>query len=63
MTLGQDDFWGEVLGRAAQRPGPVVDLLGKPKVGDFAIAELIEEQILGLEIAVQDREAVQILED
>ena len=63
MTLGQDDFWGEVLGCAAQCPGPVVDLLGEPKVGDFAIAVLVEEQILGLKIAVQDREAVQVIED
>ena len=43
--------------------GSAARLLGKAEVSDLAVAVLVEQQVLGLEIAIEDRTLVQVLED
>mmetsp|Transcript_20766 Transcript_20766/g.43839 ORF Transcript_20766/g.43839 Transcript_20766/m.43839 type:complete len:206 (+) Transcript_20766:989-1606(+) len=62
MPLGEDDLRRQVLGRAAQCPGAVLDALGEAKVGHFAVAVPVEQQVLRLQVAVKDRERVQMFE-
>lgn len=44
------------------RLSPVVNLLGKPEVAYFQMSLAVDEQILGLEIAVDDWPGVQVLD-
>lgn len=49
--LVQDDFGGQVVGRAAQRVCAAgADGLGKPKVGQLEVAPLVQQQVLGLRV-------------
>jgi hypothetical protein len=62
VALGRDDLGREVVGRAAQRPGDVRHLFREAKVGDLEVAVAVEQQVLGLEVAVDDVHAVQVVE-
>mmetsp|Transcript_39142 Transcript_39142/g.86039 ORF Transcript_39142/g.86039 Transcript_39142/m.86039 type:complete len:527 (+) Transcript_39142:133-1713(+) len=61
MALLEDDFGRQVLWRAAESPGAVLDQLGKAKVCQLQSAVLGEQQVLELEIPVDDAHAVQVL--
>mmetsp|Transcript_5636 Transcript_5636/g.19155 ORF Transcript_5636/g.19155 Transcript_5636/m.19155 type:complete len:272 (-) Transcript_5636:356-1171(-) len=62
VPLAQDDLRGEVLRGAAQRPCPVLHLLGKAKVSDLDVPLGVEEQVLRLEVPIDHRHGVQVLE-
>mmetsp|Transcript_114834 Transcript_114834/g.364971 ORF Transcript_114834/g.364971 Transcript_114834/m.364971 type:complete len:305 (-) Transcript_114834:1490-2404(-) len=57
-----DQLRGEVVGGAASRVGLPDDELGQAHVGQLDVALLREQQILGLEVAVDDAALVQVLE-
>lgn len=59
--LAQDDLWGKILRGATHRPGPLVNLLGKSKVGDLDMAGLADQEVFGLQIPVDDVLRVQVL--
>ena len=62
VALGLDDLGREVLGRAAERPRAVLDQLGEAEVDDLQVALAVEQQVLGLEVAVDDVAVVEVLE-
>jgi hypothetical protein len=62
VALALDDLRRSVLGRAAHGVSLVLHKLGKSKVGQLEVAARIEDEVLRLEIAVDDRLLVQILE-
>ena len=43
-----NDFGGQVVRRAAKRPGDVGDFLCEPEVCDFEMAVPVEQEVLGL---------------
>merc|ERR1719491_2758369 len=62
VAFALDDLGREVLGRAAEGPRPVLYLLGEAKIGDLEVAGEVEQQVLGLEIAVDNAVVVQRLQ-
>ena len=65
MPLRLNNLGREVLGRTAQRPRPILNLLRKAKVGHLDVARLVDEQVLGFEVPVDYARAavlVQVLE-
>ncbi|KAI3486482.1 hypothetical protein L1887_49883 [Cichorium endivia] len=62
VAAALDDLGRQILGRATQRPGAVFELLGKAKVGNLGVAVSVDEQILGLEIAIHHTVLVQVLD-
>ena len=52
----------EVVRRAAQRPRGALAMLREPEVSDFNVPVEVEEDVLGLEVAVDDVERVQVVE-
>ena len=46
-----DDFWGQILGSAADGGGDflIVEYFGKAEVGELDVARLIEYHVFGLE--------------
>ena len=60
VALVGDDLGREVLGRAAEGPRAVLDVLGEAKVHKFEVAVLIKEQVLRLEVAVGDLSRVEV---
>mmetsp|Transcript_38597 Transcript_38597/g.90238 ORF Transcript_38597/g.90238 Transcript_38597/m.90238 type:complete len:465 (-) Transcript_38597:1410-2804(-) len=63
VALVEDDLGGEVLRGAAQGPRAVGDDLGEAEIDHLEVALLVDEQVLGLEVAVDDFEAVHVRED
>jgi hypothetical protein len=57
-----DDFGGQVVGRAAERPCDVGHLFGETKVGNLEVTMAVEQQVLGLQVAVDDVVRVQVVE-
>jgi hypothetical protein len=54
-TRVADDLGRQVLGRAAKRVGlPILHLLGKAKVDQLEVALGVDEDVLGLQVAVGD---------
>jgi hypothetical protein len=62
VTLGANNLRREVIGRTTQSPSDVRDLLGKSKIGNLEMPMSVQEQVLGLEIAVDDVHAVEIVQ-
>jgi hypothetical protein len=54
VALALDDLGGEVLGRAAERPRAVLDTLSKAEVGDFDVADPVDQDVLRLQISVHN---------
>mmetsp|Transcript_114833 Transcript_114833/g.278751 ORF Transcript_114833/g.278751 Transcript_114833/m.278751 type:complete len:254 (+) Transcript_114833:448-1209(+) len=62
MALAEHQLGRQVLGCAAQRVGAVLDVLGETEVYNLDVACLVDEQVLGLEVAIQDLARVQVVE-
>mmetsp|Transcript_50509 Transcript_50509/g.100836 ORF Transcript_50509/g.100836 Transcript_50509/m.100836 type:complete len:257 (-) Transcript_50509:258-1028(-) len=62
VPLAANDLWRHVLWRAAERPRPVQHHLGEAEVCDLDVAVAVEEEVLGLEVAVGDHLPVQVLQ-
>lgn len=63
VSLGLDDLWSEVVGRAAEGPGHILgDMLGESKIGDLDVSHRVQQQVLGLEVAVDDCVRVQVFQ-
>mmetsp|Transcript_5504 Transcript_5504/g.14531 ORF Transcript_5504/g.14531 Transcript_5504/m.14531 type:complete len:369 (-) Transcript_5504:845-1951(-) len=60
MALVRDDLGCQILGRAAERPCAVLQDLREPEVDELEVAVFVEQQILGLEVAVDDLERVHV---
>jgi hypothetical protein len=63
MSLILQYFWGEVLGCAAEREGPILDGFSEAKISQFEVSISSDEYILGFEVAVDDVPGVEVLED
>mmetsp|Transcript_23897 Transcript_23897/g.44926 ORF Transcript_23897/g.44926 Transcript_23897/m.44926 type:complete len:298 (-) Transcript_23897:454-1347(-) len=65
VPFAVQNFGGKILGGAAQTLGPldgaVDSLLGEPKVRKLHVTNLVKEDILGLEIAIDDSVGVELL--
>jgi hypothetical protein len=62
VALGANNLRSEVIGRTAKSPGDVRNLLGKSKIGNLEMPMSVQEQVLGLEIAVDDVHAVEVVQ-
>ena len=62
MPLVEEDLGRQVLGCPAQRVRLERDALREAEVRDLDVALLVEQKILGLEIAVDDVQPVDVLE-
>lgn len=56
------DLWGEVVWGAAEGPDGGVAVLCEAKVCDLDVAVKVEEDVFWLEVAVNDVEAVEVVE-
>ena len=61
--LVQDNFWGHILRSATEGPRLTsrVNVLWESKVNHLDVALLVQKQILGLEISVDDASVVEVL--
>ena len=62
VALGGHDLGRQVVGGTAEGPCDVGHLLGEAKVGDLEVAVAVEQQVLGLQVAVDDVVRVQVVE-
>lgn len=62
VTFRLDNLRGEILWRAAQRPGSILYPLREPEIGDLDVTFVIQEYILRLEVPVDNVQAVQVLD-
>lgn len=62
VALRGDDFWSEVVRRAAKRPGDIWHIFGEAKISDLDMTMTIEEKIFGLEISVDDVLSVEVFQ-
>ena len=62
VALVEYDLGRDILGRAAERPRLVAeaDLLGEAEVDELAVAARVQQQILGLQVAVDGALGVQV---
>lgn len=63
MALVLKYFWRQVLRSTAQGKCPVLNDLGKSKIGEFNVAIGSYEHILRLQVPVNDILAMEILKD
>eukprot|EP00048_Salpingoeca_helianthica_P015277 m.225942 g.225942 ORF g.225942 m.225942 type:complete len:440 (-) comp16834_c0_seq1:103-1422(-) len=59
IALVDDDLRGKILRGAAHGVGAVVDALGKAKVGEANVSAVVNEHVLGLEVAEHNVDVVQ----
>jgi hypothetical protein len=57
MYLGREIVW-----RAAERPGHVRTVLGKPEVSDLNMTVRVEEDVLRLEVSVDDVKRMEVVQ-
>ena len=62
VALGTNNLRSEVIGRTAKSPGNVRNLLGKSKISNLEMSMSVQKQVLGLQIAVDDVHAVEIVQ-
>lgn len=65
MAIVEDDLWREVLGRAAKAVSALVALeadLRQSKIGDAKVTIRVKYHILGLQVSINNSEAVQVSE-
>jgi hypothetical protein len=62
VGLSLDNLWCEVVWCTAQRPGDVRDEFGESKVGELDVSIRVDEDVLGLEIAIDDVVRVEVVE-
>lgn len=52
VTFRGHHFWRQIVWCSAKRPGDIWDFFGKAEVGNLQMTVSIQEQVLGLEIAI-----------
>ena len=64
VALVHQDLWGQVLGRAAERVGPLARLqvLHEAEVRELKVARVVDEHVLRLQVAVHELLGVEVLE-
>lgn len=62
VSLGQDDFWGQILWGTTQRPRPSLHSFREPEIGNLQVSVVVNQKILRLQISVDQVQRVQILE-
>ncbi|KAL0607182.1 LOW QUALITY PROTEIN: UPF0764 protein C16orf89 [Plecturocebus cupreus] len=62
VAFTQDDLGGQILGGPAQGPSAAPHVLGKTEVRHLQVALLVDEEVLGLQVAVDEVKRVQVLE-
>mmetsp|Transcript_43848 Transcript_43848/g.83733 ORF Transcript_43848/g.83733 Transcript_43848/m.83733 type:complete len:233 (+) Transcript_43848:975-1673(+) len=62
MAAALDDLGGKVLGRPTQGPRPIQHFLGETEVRHLDVPLVIQQQVLGLEVAVQNVLGVHVLQ-
>ena len=63
MSFVKEDLGRYVLGRAADRVRALVHYLRESVVNEFEVAVVGDHDVFGLEVAVDDVFAVEVLED
>lgn len=61
VALAQNDLRRQILGRAAQRPGPSLHAFRKPEIRHLQVALVVDQQVLRLQIPIDQVQIVQIL--
>jgi len=61
VAFVEEDFGGDVLGRATDGVGALLDLFGKSIVNKFEIAIICNHDVLWLQVTIHDVLAMQIL--
>lgn len=62
VSFRRHHFGRQVVGSSAERPGNIRHLFCEPKIRDTKVAVAIEQKVLGLEIAIDDVERMEIVE-
>jgi hypothetical protein len=62
VALGTNNLRREVIRRTTKSPGDVRNLLGESKISNLEMPMSVQEQVLGLEIAVDDVHAVEVVQ-
>jgi hypothetical protein len=62
VAFGANNLGSEVIGSTTKSPGNVRNLLGKSKISNLEMPMSVQEQVLGLEIAVDDVHAVEVVQ-
>jgi hypothetical protein len=62
VSLRLDDLGSQIFGCTAEGPRPICQLFGETEVGDLQMTVPIEEEILGLQVAIHDRFRMQIIQ-
>lgn len=62
VTFVQQDLWSQVFGSATQGVGASLAVLSEAKIGEFEVAFLVNEDVFGLQVTVNDVLAVHVFE-
>ena len=62
VTFRGHDLGSEIIWGTAERPSDIRNLLGETKIGDLEMAVPVEKQVLGLQVAVDDVQRVQVVQ-
>lgn len=62
VTFGCHNFWSKIVWGSAERPGDVWNIFSKSEISNLDMAMTVEEEVFGLEIAVDNVLSMQILE-
>ena len=61
VTLVEEHFGGKILGRSTKRVGTSLTVLGEAEIGKLEVTLLVDENVFGLQIAVDDVQRVKVL--
>ena len=62
VTLRAHDLRCQVIRRPAQRPSDVGNLLGETKICYFQVSVAVQQQVLGLQVAIYDVGTMQVVQ-
>ena len=62
MSLILNDLRRQVIRRSTQRPRNIWHHFCEPKVGDFDVPQVVNEQVLGFQVAVDNVTSVEVFE-
>ena len=58
MPLALYNFRSQIFRSSTKRPRPIFDEFGEPEVSEFNVTEAVDEDVFGLEVAIDDVEGV-----